>query len=185
MSDNLLHIEENETNLKLELEINPKPIWVQVLVFLSLFLVGIFSLVFIKSSIVNFAFSSTASIIGSLLLLLLTWYFFKLFLWFRGGKEIFTIHEDRIDYYSDYQLFKQNRKSYPYNHFYMIYWDTDGTGKGKDESILDDLSQEEGYAILGFELDSGKEIDTTIELPFSELRRLATVLDNRNLRKRK
>jgi len=140
-----------------------------------LFLVSI-----LTTSINEFEFSF---LLGMGLMGLIAWYFLKLFLWNKGGKEIFIIGKNKIEYYSDYKLFIQNRKEYLFNSFHLVYWDTDGTIKVEDGNILDDLS-EEGHAILGFELDNGNVVDTTVELPFRELRRLGDVLQMEQIRKK-
>ena len=184
MQSNILHIKENENTIQVELEVSSKAIWIQVITFFMFLLTSSTAFLFLTSilttSLSEFEFSF---LLGMGLMSLIAWYFLKLFLWNRGGKEIFIIGKNKIEYYSDYKLFKQNRKIYPYGDFSLVYWDTDGTIKVEDGNILDDLS-EEGLAILGFELDNGNVIDTTVELPFRELRRLGDVLQMKEIHKK-
>lgn len=180
MSANILHIQQENQATRVELEIAAKPIWIQMillLIFLTNIIMSLALLVLIIIKLPKFSFSSliTCALVG-----LVTWYFFKLYLWYRGGKEIFIIEKHKIRYFSDYKLFKQNKKEYSFNDFSMIYWNTDSRVKAIDDNILDDISNEEGEAILGFELDDGRKIDTTVELPFHEIRRLATILEKRD-----
>lgn len=184
MQDNTLHIKEEESIIHVELEVSPKTIWVQGMTFFMFLMTSFTTLLFLISMLMasrsDFEFSF---LLGIVLTALVAWYFLKLYLWNRGGKEIFIIGKNKIEYYSDYKLFKQNRKIYPYDDFHLIYWDTDGTIKDEDGNLLDDIAAD-GYAILGFELDTGKIIDTTVELPFHELRRLGDVLNLKQIKKK-
>ncbi|MGK0389631.1 MAG: hypothetical protein ACI94Y_002375 [Maribacter sp.] len=184
MPANILHIRQENKATRVELEIAAKPMWIQavlLLVFLINIVMSFALLVLIIMKLPKFSFSSliTCGLVG-----LVTWYFFKLLLWYKGGKEIFIIEKNRIQYFSDYKLFIQNKKEYSFDDFSMIYWSTDSRVKDTDDDILDDMQKEEGQAILGFELDDGRKIDTTVELPFSELRRLAIVLEKKDIRRK-
>ena len=181
---NILHIQQENKATRVELQIAAKPVWIQAILSIILFTNIVMSfalLILIIMRLPEFSFSSliTCGLVG-----LVTWYFFKLLLWYKGGKEIFIIEKNRIQYFSDYKLFIQNKKEYSFNDFSMIYWSTDSRVKEIDDDILDDIPKEEGQAILGFELDDGRSIDTTVELPFHELRRLATVLEKKDIRRK-
>lgn len=184
MQSNILHIKEKENTTQVELEVSSKTIWVQAMTFFMFLLTSSTAFLFLTSILTtNLSEFEFSFLLGMGLMSLIAWYFLKLFLWNRGGKEIFIIGKNKIEYYSDYKLFRQNRKVYQYDDFSLVYWDIDGTIKVEDGNILDDLS-EEGQAILGFELDNGKIIDTTVELPFYELRRLGDVLKLKEIKKK-
>lgn len=181
---NILHIQQEYGITRVELEIVAKPIWIQIILALILSLNVVMSVAFLVVTIGRLPKFSFSSLVTCGLLALVTWYFFKLFLWYKGGKEIFIIEKNRIRYFSDYKLFTQNKKEYSFNDFSIVYWNTDSRIRDTDDNILDDIPNEEGEAILGFELDDGRKIDTTVELPFTELRRLAVVLDKKSRRMR-
>lgn len=113
------------------------------------------------------------------LLGLLAWYFFRLLLWSRGGGEIIGIKRGRMRHYSNYKLFRLGERVYPYGELEVSFYRIDSRG-GTDgtNDLLDDLSGETDRGLLFIQLDSGKTVETSVDIPYTEFRRIRRAVDD-------
>lgn len=177
MSEIKLFIKENNDSIEIELGILPASIWKMIFVFLLAFCIGIMALIILNIAIQDLPEIEYSLYIGVFLLLVTAFYFLKLFLWYKGGKEIYIIESNRLIYQSDFSIRLNRTRIYPFETISIIYWEPK---RRVNENVLDDLSEQGGKAALGFELNGKKYIDTTVHLPKYQLRRLADVVSKRH-----
>lgn len=186
MKNNSLHITEEENQVRLEIEIVPRSKSVQFTTLIATIFIILITIYRIIASWISISEAVFFDILFTVILVLLSWYFIKLFLWYRGGKEIFIIGKNHLSYISNYRFFNQKKGDYTFKDLYIVYYSEDSRDDKVDVDILDDLFKEDNKkVIIGFELDDKKIVETSAILTYSELRRMADVLDGKELRKRK
>jgi hypothetical protein len=176
---NSVHIDNQGDTFLLELRVEPsgprdQALWVLLFLVPSLACLGIVARMLSQPERI---YASWFVALG--LLALFAWYFLRLLLWGRGGKEVLRIHPRHMLHYSDYRLFLLGKKTYPYEAFEISFYKIDGEGGPVRESdLLDDLPDEGGRGLLFVELDGARTLETGVDIPYSEFRRLAEGLES-------
>ncbi len=180
MNKNSAHIKKENGKLKIELSVAPSVLWSQLILFFLLLIPTVSIFIFLYQIIFNWTNKDMAWFLGLGLTTLVAWYFLRLLLWNRGGREIITIEENNITYYSDYRLFTLGRENYEFKEFSILYLNIDddkGVDNSNEPTLLDDMIKEEGRGLLGFEFDNGRRLETSIDLPISELRKIINIIE--------
>ena len=112
---------------------------------------------------------------GSMLVCLFTWiiawYFVRLFLWNKYGKEVFAISQNELIHYNDYRLYKDNYTSYQYTKYEVLYFvDNIGFSISGKASIVDDDS------FLGFDID-GKIIISNKKIALNDILEISLAIE--------
>ncbi len=106
-------------------------------------------------------------------LALFLWYLFRLILWNQGGKEVLLIENNQLTHYSDYKWFKLGKKKHSFNSIsFLTHIIDDDKPKVDKDNILDQIEFDDDIALLGIQIDNHKVVETNIEMPMQELRKI-------------
>lgn len=136
-----------------------------------IFLLGLFSLIlpfsilFINELEIGFGYLITLFIfIGSSL------FFFRIYLWNTYGKEIYQIEKNKISYFYDYRLFKDNRKKISFKRLEIAYYKLDDLNNLCSISVEDKNINLACYICL---VADAEIIKSNIPVTFKHLKQLS------------
>ena len=161
---------EKEDQLVVELLVGHSAKWTQIMLLCLMCIPVSVILIFLYQIIFNFQNWDISWFVGLILMICIVWYFLRLLLWNKGGREVLMISKNNMIHYSNYGWFTLGKTAYTYEDFSIRYWNISEENKMSENDLLDEKMNEEGSVIIGFEFKD-RMIETSIDLPLKEARK--------------
>ncbi len=118
---NEIKFQEREDVFIIELEVGAASPAVRFFMLLLILLPATTLMFFLYKLISDFRNSDVTDIVAAVLMAMVAWYFIRLLLWNRGGKEVLEIRKNKLFHYSDYGWFTLGRIGYDYDSISIIW----------------------------------------------------------------